>query len=97
MLVANLYSAPFVTRRFPARRTAELMVSGLFALALLVLVEFTVVLSLRGLSVSEYLAERDPVAGTVYVIMLLLFAGMPWLAGRHDVAGLTAGVHDRRT
>ena len=90
MLAAIFYSARFVTRRFPANRAADHIASGLFALGLLLLVEFTVVLSLRGLSIREYLAERDSVAGAVYLVMLVLFAAMPWLVGRRYVAGGTA-------
>jgi hypothetical protein len=44
--------------------------------------EFTLVLLLRGLSISEYLADRDPVAGTVYYLMLGAFAVMPLLVAR---------------
>jgi len=81
MLVAIILSARFVVRRFPAAGRAEYVVSGGVALLLLVLVEFSVVLGIRGLSLSEYFAERDPVAGSVYVLMLLIFAAMPWVLG----------------
>jgi len=40
------------------------------------------VLGLRGLTVSQYLADRDPVAGTVYIAMLGFFAVMPLLVVR---------------
>jgi hypothetical protein len=53
---------------------------GLLALALLLLAEVAVVVLLRAESVAEYVAERDPVAGTAYVGALLLFAAMPALA-----------------
>ena len=82
MLVASILAAQFVTRRFPTSRRLDYLVSGGIALALLLTVEFTVVLGLRGLTINEYFAERDAVAGTVYVIMLLLFAVMPWLVSR---------------
>ena len=52
---------------------------GLFALGLLLLAEFTVVLWIRGLTIADYLAARDPVAGTAYVVMLAVFAFMPML------------------
>jgi hypothetical protein len=55
---------------------------GLLALALLLAVELTVVLKLRGLSFGDYVAGRDPVAGTVYVLSLVLFAAAPWLLAR---------------
>ena len=81
MLVAIIFSARFVVRRFPAPRRAEYVVSGAVALMLLVFVEFSVVLGIRGSSLSEYFAERDPVAGSVYILMLAVFAAMPWLLG----------------
>lgn len=82
MLAVIVFAARFVVRRFPAPRAAHYMVSGLLALLLLLLVEFSVVLGLRGLTVGQYFAERDPVAGGVYLVLLVLFAAMPWLLGR---------------
>jgi len=52
------------------------------ALGLLLLVEFIVVLRLRGLTIGQYLASRDPVAGTVYIVMVAVFAIMPLLVAR---------------
>jgi hypothetical protein len=81
MLLATVLAARFVVRRFPARRRRSYLVSGGVALLLLVLVEFSVVLGIRGLSIGGYFAERDPVAGGVYALMLLVFAAMPWILG----------------
>jgi len=44
--------------------------------------EFTLVLWLRGLLMSEYLTSRDPVSGTVYYAMLGVFCIMPLLVAR---------------
>jgi hypothetical protein len=52
---------------------------GVIALAILLAVEFTLVLWVRGLSFREYLDSRDPVAGTVYLLLLAVFAVMPAL------------------
>jgi hypothetical protein len=41
---------------------------GFVALGLLLVTEFTVVLWLRGLTIREYVASRDPVAGTVSLL-----------------------------
>ena len=49
------------------------------ALVLMLIAEFGLVLWLRGLSIREYLATRDPVSGTVYYLMLAVFAVMPLL------------------
>lgn len=82
MLVAIYFSARFITKRFNASRRVEYLFSGLVALLILLIVEFSVVLALQGISIREYLAERDRVAGIVYVVMLMIFAAMPWLIGK---------------
>jgi hypothetical protein len=82
MLVAIFYAARFVVRRFPASHPAGYIVSGIMALLLLVVVEFSVVLGIRGLSIGDYFAQRDAVAGSVYLALLVLFAAMPWLVQR---------------
>lgn len=84
MLAVVILSARFVVRRFPATHGAAYIISGGVALLLLVLMEFSVVRGIRGLSLSGYFAERDPVAGSVYVLMLAVFAAMPWLLGRRQ-------------
>ena len=82
MLTAIILSARFVVRRLPATHRAAYIVSGGVALLLLVFVEFSVVLGIRGLSLGEYFAERDSVAESVYILLLVVFAAMPWLLGR---------------
>lgn len=62
----------------PARRLAM----GCSALTLLLIAEFTLVLSLRGMTIREYIATRDPVSGTVYYMTLLVFAILPLLVAR---------------
>ncbi len=54
---------------------------GCIGLGLMLVAEFTLVLWLRGLSIRDYLASRDPVSGTVYYLMLGIFAIMPLLLG----------------
>lgn len=83
MLLAIVLAARWIVRRWrlPARRPPRIA-AGLIALALLVGVELGVVLRLRGLTLSEYLAARDPVSGAVYALSLLLFALMPALVAR---------------
>jgi hypothetical protein len=92
--VAELLEAPlmlgvsFLAARWVARRlrlppvTATRLGTGFIALALLLAAEFGVVLLLRGLTLREYFASRDPVAGTVYLVSLLLFALIPLLVAR---------------
>jgi type IV secretory pathway TrbD component len=52
---------------------------GCVGLGLMLVAEFTLVLWLGGLSISEYLASRDPVSATVYYVMLGIFCIMPLL------------------
>ena len=70
MLAVVMLAARWVVRRFgvPPSRSRRLAV-GVVALGLLLVVEFTVVLWIQGLTISGYLASRDPVAGAVYAIM----------------------------
>jgi hypothetical protein len=55
---------------------------GFVALFLLLVAESAVVLGLRGMTFAEYFSSRDPVAGTVYIVMLGVFAIMPLLVAR---------------
>jgi hypothetical protein len=83
MLVVIIASARWIVRRFAVSSTTSSRIGmGCVALGLLLVAEFTLVLWLRGMSVSEYLASRDPVSGTVYYATLAVFAAMPLFAGR---------------
>ena len=83
MLVAIILAARWTMRRFTVLpETSANMSIGLIALGLLLVTEFTVVLRLRGLSISEYIAGRDPVSGVAYVLMLFAFALLPSLTAR---------------
>jgi type IV secretory pathway TrbD component len=55
---------------------------GVIALALMLAAEFGFVLWLRGTTLSQYFATRDPVAATAYYIALGFFALMPMVVGR---------------
>jgi len=80
MLVVIVPSARWAARRLTTPTSwARRLTVGLVALGLLLLAEFTVVLGVRGFTITQYLADRDPVAGTVYVVMLAVFALMPIL------------------
>ncbi len=83
MLVVTILAARWLILRFalpplPSDRLAM----GCIALLLMLVAEFGFVLWIRGLSVKEYLAKRDPVSGTVYYLMLLVFALMPLIVAR---------------
>jgi hypothetical protein len=83
MFAVIILSARWVVRRLAAPYSPfQRLAVGLVALGLLLVVEFTVVLWLQGLTIGDYMARRDPVAGTVYVVMLGLFTVMPLLVAR---------------
>lgn len=79
MLLVIILAANWVFRRvsLPATLPARLG-AGLIALGFLLATEFTVVLKIRHLTISEYFASRDPLATTVYIALLLVFAVMPF-------------------
>jgi len=80
MLAASFLAARWTVRRLAPPNTAwSRLQVGVIALAILLTVEFTLVLWVRGLSFREYLDSRDPVAGTVYLLLLAVFAVMPAL------------------
>lgn len=83
MLVVIVLAARFIVRRFelPTRITPRLA-TGLIALVFLLAAELLLAVALQDRSLAEYIASRDPVSGTVYLLMLGLFALMPCFVGR---------------
>lgn len=80
MLAVTIVAARWAVRRSgmlpaPSNRLAM----GAIAFSLMLTAEFSLVLRLRGLTTRDYLAYRDPVSGTVYYVLLALFAFMPFL------------------
>ena len=93
MLVITIVAARWIVRRLAAPPTPSSRLGmGGIALSLLLIAEFTLVLWLRGLSIKEYLAARDPVAGTVYYVALGVFAVMPLLVARRKTLHLCSQV-----
>ena len=77
MLVVTIVAARWIVLHFAVPSTPSSRLGmGCIALVLLLLAEFGFVLWLRGLSIRDYLATRDPVSGTVYYVMLAAFAVM---------------------
>ena len=85
MLVVTIVAARWVVLRLalPPTLFARLGM-GSIALGFMLVGEFGFVLWLRGLSIKEYLATRDPVSGTAYYAMLTVFAIVPLLAARRQ-------------
>ena len=83
MLVVTILAARWVVRRLaiPAAVLPRLGM-GLVGLSLLLLAELSMVWLVRGLTISEYVASRDLISGTVYLVLLGIFAVMPVLVAR---------------
>jgi len=83
MIGISWLAARWVTGRLavPPRPVPRLAM-GAIAGALLLAAEFTLVLRLRGLTLEEYFATRDPVAGAAYYAAVLLLVAMPVLVNR---------------
>jgi nicotinamide riboside transporter PnuC len=79
MLVVVILAAHLIVRRYALSSASQRLSVGFWALALMLTAEFGLVLHLRGLSIREYLATRDPVSGTIYYALLLVFALLPRL------------------
>jgi len=86
MFVAIVLAARYVVQRFnlPVSLPLRLRV-GFMALALSIVAELLLATVLQGRSLVEFIASRDPVSGSVYLAMLLLFALMPAILGRMNV------------
>ena len=83
MLVVTILAAGWVVRRFALPPTvAARLGPGLIALGLLLAAEFTLVLKVQRLTASQYIAGRDTVSGTVYILLLLAFAVMPLIVSK---------------
>lgn len=83
MITVIILAAKWIVRHFAVPQTFfSRFGMGLIAFGLLLVAEFSLVLWLRGISISEYFATRDPVSGTVYYLSLVVFAIMPLLVGR---------------
>ena len=88
MLVVTIFSARWIVRRLAVPSTLiSRLAMGSIALCLLLTAEFTLVLWLRGLSINEYFANRDPVSGAVYYITLIAFGFMPLFVTQNARSG----------
>ena len=83
MFAVTLVAAWWIVRRLAVPSTQfNRLGMGCIGLGLLLISEFSLVLCLQGLTISDYLSRRDPVSGTVYYVMLGVFAIMPVLVAR---------------
>lgn len=63
--------------RRQALSTAQALAAGLVALVFLLGAELTLAVLLQDRSLADYIASRDPVSGTVYLLMLICYALLP--------------------
>ena len=98
MLLVCVAAALWLVRRFEDRMTGWKMWlgAGLVGLGIMILVELTAVLMLRGISLRDYFADRDPVTGTVYLALLGVFAALPSLLVRSRTRRASAPGHGKR-
>jgi len=95
MFAVILLAARFITKRFALPpSTSVRLTAGFLALGLSILAELLLAAVLQDQSVGEYIASRDPVSGGVYLAMLVLFALMPLILARVQLARGGSG-HER--
>lgn len=83
MFTAIFFASRYVLRKYGQKtETVGLIAMGAIALLLLVISELLLAVLLADRGVTEYVASRDKVSGSVYLAMLILYAAMPWLQGR---------------
>jgi len=83
MLVVTILAAQWIVRQFevPAALSARLGV-GLLAFGLLIASEVSMVGWLWGMTIRQYLANQDPVSGTVFYLLIAIFGVMPVFVAR---------------
>ena len=87
MIGVTLLAARWVTARLAVpTATGPRLGMGLLAAGLLLAAEFTLVLRLRGLTLEDYFASRDPISGSAYYASVLLLALLPLLVNRPRAA-----------
>lgn len=80
MLLASFLAARFIVHRFGPFAGMQRVAVGICALAFMLLAEVSFILA-QGFGVPGYIASRDPVSGSVYLLSLALFAAMPFIVG----------------
>ncbi|MEQ1767347.1 MAG: hypothetical protein ABL859_07960 [Methylotenera sp.] len=81
--VIILLSARFIAKRFAlAASTFVRLAVGFLALGLALAAEVLLAVAIQNQSIAEFIASRDPVSGSVFLGMLLLFALMPLIVMR---------------
>ena len=80
MLAVIVMAAMYIVRRYALDSDlANRLQVGFLALALTVSAELLLATLIQSRSIAQYIASRDPVSGSVYILLLLVFALMPAL------------------
>lgn len=80
MLAVIVMAAMYIVRRYALDSDlASRLQVGFLALALTVSAELLLATLIQSRSIAQYIASRDPVSGSVYILLLLVFALMPAL------------------
>lgn len=82
MLAVIVWASWRLARNHPTLSRGERLAAGTLALICLVIAELAVAYSLGARSVSQYIASRDPVSGSVYLVSLVFFSVAPALWSR---------------
>lgn len=82
MLAVIAWASWRLARRHPGFSRSARLASGLVALVMMVGAELLVAYFLGARSPAEYVASRDPVSGSVYLVSLAVFAVAPALWSR---------------
>lgn len=85
MCAVIIIASRWLVRRFglEGKPMQSLLAGSIGAIALLV-VEFSVILWIRGLSPSQFLDQRDPVAAVMYYAMVAFFAVAPFVFSKYQ-------------
>ncbi len=87
MLWAIYVAAGWIVRRLPSASTASTRLwVGFIALGLSVGTEILMGVFLMGLTVAGVFTHHDPVSGVAFLVLLLVFALMPWFRGKSTAA-----------
>jgi len=80
MAIAIYLSAGFMLKRHPEIcHHRQSIIVGLIALVLLICAELGLAVIIQNRTLEEYIGSRDKVSGSVYLVLLLVFALMPRL------------------
>jgi hypothetical protein len=83
MSAVIFFSSGFILRRYPdINQSGKALTVGLLALALSVSAELLLATVLQAQTLAQFIASRDKVSGSVYIVLLLVFALLPWLRVR---------------